>query len=52
MNRVPCEIPARDFDHLAPNGRTLVVFTAGGDGVRVLDVALLTENESPESKPK
>ena len=48
----PCEIPARDFDHLAPNGRTLVVFTAGGDGVRVLDVALLTEIESPESKPK
>jgi hypothetical protein len=48
----PCEIPARDFAHLAPNGRTLVVFTAGGDGVRVIDVALVTEIELPEVKPK
>ncbi len=47
----PCEVPARDFAHLAPNGRTLVVFTAGGDGVRVLDVALVTEVEVPEIKP-
>src|SRR5438105_8970617 len=29
----PCEVPARDFAHLAPSGRTLIVFTAGGDGV-------------------
>ena len=48
----PCEVPARDFAHLAPNGRTLIVFTAGGDGVRVIDVALVTEIEAPESKPK
>ena len=48
----PCEVPARDFAHLAPNGRTLIVFTAGGDGVRVMDVALITEIEAPESKPK
>jgi hypothetical protein len=47
----PCLVPARDFAHLAPNGRTLVVFTAGGDGVRVLDVALITEIEAPEVKP-
>jgi len=48
----PCEVPARDFAHLAPNGRTLIVFTAGGDGVRVIDVALVTEIEAPEGKPK
>ena len=46
----PCEVPARDFAHLAPNGRTLIVFTAGGDGVRVVDVALITEIEAPETK--
>ena len=46
----PCEVPAQDFAHLAPNGRTLVVFTAGGDGVRVLDVALITEIEAPDTK--
>ena len=45
----PCEVPARDFAHLAPNGRTLVVFTAGGDGVRLIDVALITEIEAPEA---
>ncbi len=46
----PCEVPARDFAHLSPTGRTLVVFTGGGDGVRVLDVALITESEAPETK--
>ncbi len=48
----PCEVPARDFAHLAPNGRTLIVFTAGGDGVRVVDVSLITEIESPEARSK
>jgi hypothetical protein len=48
----PCVVPARDFAHLAPSGRTLVVFTEGGDGVRLLDVALITEIEVPESKPR
>ena len=48
----PCEVPARDFAHLTPNGRTLIVFTAGGDGVRVVDVSLITEIESPEARSK
>jgi len=48
----PCQVPARDFAHLAPNGRTLIVFTAGGDGVRVIDVSLVTEIEAPEAKPE
>jgi hypothetical protein len=48
----PCEVPARDFAHLSPNGRTLIVFTAGGDGVRVLDVGLVTEIQVPEVKPR
>ena len=48
----PCDVPARDFAHLAPDGRTLVVFTAGGDGVRLVNVALITEVEVPEAKPK
>ena len=46
----PCEVPARDFAHLS-NGRTLVVFTAGGDGVRVIDVGLVTEIEAPQINP-
>jgi hypothetical protein len=48
----PCEVPARDFAHLAPNGRTLVVFTAGGDGVRVIDVALVTEMDALDVNPE
>lgn len=41
-----CPIPARDFASLSPNGRTLVVFTHEGNGVRLLDVALITEIEA------
>jgi hypothetical protein len=40
-----CEVPARDFVSLSPSGRTLVVYTPDGDGVRLLDVALITEIE-------
>jgi hypothetical protein len=36
-----CPIPARDFASLSPNGRILVVYTADGDGVRLLDLALV-----------
>ena len=43
-----CEVPARDFVSLSPTGRTLVVYTAGGDGVRLIDVALITEIETKE----
>lgn len=41
-----CEVPARDFVSLSPSGRTLVVYTLDGDGVRLLDVALITEIET------
>ena len=37
------DVPGPDFANLSPNGRTLVVFTDEGNGVRVLDVALITE---------
>ena len=40
-----CEVPARDFVSLSPSGRTLVVYTLDGDGLRILDVALITEIE-------
>ncbi len=40
-----CPVPARDFANLSPHGRTLVVFTEG-DGVRLLDVALIVEIEA------
>lgn len=36
------DVPGPDYANLSPNGRTLVVFTEGGNGVRVLDVALIT----------
>jgi hypothetical protein len=41
-----CEVPAPDFASLSPSGRTLVVYTLDGDGVRLLNVALITEIES------
>ena len=41
-----CPAPARDFTSLSPIGRTLVVFTAEGNGVRLLDVALVIEIEA------
>jgi hypothetical protein len=44
-----CEVPARDFVSLSPSGRTLVVYTPDGDGVRLLDVALITEIETTEA---
>ena len=44
-----CEVPARDFVSLSPSGRTVVVYTADGDGVRLLDVALITEIETTEA---
>jgi hypothetical protein len=44
-----CAVPARDFVSLSPSGRTLVVYTPDGDGVRLLDVALITEIETTEA---
>jgi hypothetical protein len=41
-----CPVPARDFASLSPNGRILIVFTHEGDGVRLLDVALIVEIEA------
>ena len=37
------DVPGPDYANLSPNGRTLVVFTEGGNGVRVLDLALITK---------
>jgi hypothetical protein len=45
-----CEVPARDFVSLSPSGRTLVVYTPDGEGVRLLDVALITEIETTDSR--
>jgi hypothetical protein len=43
-----CQVPARDFVSLSPSGRTVVVYTSDGEGVRLLDVALITEIETTE----
>ena len=37
------DVPGPDYANLSPNGRTLVVITEEGNGVRVLDVSLITE---------
>ena len=37
------DVPGPDYANLSPNGRALIVFTDEGNGVRVLDVALITE---------
>jgi len=34
---------------VSPNGRLLTVYTNGGNGVRILDVALITEIEVTEA---
>jgi hypothetical protein len=36
-------VPGPDYASLSPNGRLLTVYTDEGNGVRVLDVALITE---------
>ena len=38
-----CEVPGADYVSLSPTGRTIILYTDGGDGVRILDVALITE---------
>ena len=39
-------VPGPDYASLSPNGRLLTVYTDGGNGVRILDVALITEIET------
>jgi hypothetical protein len=41
-----CPVPARDYASLSPNGRILIVYTDEGNGVRMLDVALVVEIEA------
>jgi hypothetical protein len=39
-------VPAQDFAHLSPKGRLLTNFTESGNGVKILDVALVTKIKS------
>ena len=40
-----CLYPGPDYASVSPNGRLLTVYTDGGNGVKILDVALITEIE-------
>ena len=42
-------IPGPDYASVSPNGRLLTVYTDGGNGVKILDLALITEIEVTES---
>lgn len=41
--------PGSDYASVSPNGRLLTIFTEGGSGVKILDVALITEIENTEA---
>jgi hypothetical protein len=36
------EVPGPDYASISPNGRLMTVYTHEGNGVRVLDIALIT----------
>ncbi len=38
-------VPGPDYASVSPNGRLLTIYTDGGNGVKILDVALITEIE-------
>ncbi len=44
-------VPGPDYASLSPNGRLLTVYTDGGNGVKILDVALITGIETSEALP-
>ena len=41
-------VPGPDYASLSPNGRLLTVYTNGGNGVKILDVALIIEIKTSE----
>jgi len=41
-------VPSPDYIHLSPSGRVVTVWTHEGDGIKILDVALITELETSE----
>src|SRR5436309_13074155 len=43
-------IPGPDYASVSPHGRLLTVYTHGGNGVKILDVALITEIEAAEPR--
>jgi len=45
----PMRVPYPDFAHLSPKGKTMFVFTEKGEGVRMLDVVMITVLE-PEQQ--
>jgi hypothetical protein len=42
-------VPGPDYASVSPNGRLLTVYTDGGNGAKILDVALITEIEISEA---
>jgi hypothetical protein len=42
-------VPGPDYASVSPNGRLLTVYTDGGNGVKILHVALITEIEVTEA---
>ena len=42
------DVPSPDHASVSPSGRTMVVYTDGGNAVKILDVTLITEIETDE----
>ena len=46
-------VPHPDFAHLSPKGKTMIVWVENGEGLRIIDVALVTElAPEPEKRKK
>ena len=52
-DRPSMRVPHPDFAHLSPKGKTMIVWVENGEGLRIIDVALVTElAPEPEKRKK
>ncbi len=42
-------VPGPDYASISPNGRLMTIYTDGGNGVKIIDVALIIEIETTEA---
>jgi hypothetical protein len=42
-------VPGPGYASISPNGLLMTIYTDGGNGVKILDVALITEIETTEA---
>jgi hypothetical protein len=42
-------VPGPDYASISPNGQLMTIYTDGGNGAKILDVALIVEIETTEA---